>query len=647
MKIRIMSAVVCLTFRLMAGNAWLPIPPEVWALKEGPTGAVILEDRMRLNVLTIDYVYRVRVFAEAGREAAEIPDLPSTATRVKGRTVYPDGRQVEFNSRKDFAERVIESGNGEQRKTHLVAPGVTTDCVVEFQWSESADGLLRGLPARFYQGLYGVWTLAHAYPTQVMAIEVAQPFPLAWSLSPGAAPAPEVTSSWSGKQLTFKNLPAVELPPYSLRPTLRLPRLVIFWQPDDIRSSVSEGADAYWNQAIRQHYKPDYEESIEKGGAFKTLAVELTADLAGTPSKQAVTLLERLDSRIANLSQATFAESAALPKNFWKDFESKDLAAAAKTGRTNAQGMRLLFYHLLKAAGLKPIIAKVPDREFTLFDWNHLNPWQFSTDLIGIEETNGGMIWFDPTRRFAAPGVVHPDYTAVTALIIDSSTWKGKKGLVGSLGANANLRRYTYRLNLDEDADRFEVDSEFAGYPEYVERNRYMALEPKEQSKLLKEKFEKEMKNLAVASAEVRNTSDAKASVTWHLKGSLEREAGRKRVLDPFPGMPWPLWVPAKLDDSRTAPIVLPYQATQLAIATFQVPRGYTMGPQQELKQQNLFGRVFWVPAFDPATGMGKVVLRVEVTALSAPSAQWAEFKQFLGWIEDACRRQVTLSREG
>ena len=82
-------------------------------------------------------------------------------------------------------------------------------------------------------------------------------------------------------------------------------------------------------------------------------------------------------------------------------------------------------------------------------------------------------------------------------------------------------------------------------------------------------------------------------------------------------------------------------------MATVKVPKGFTMGAHQELRQQNGFGRVFWVPTYDPATGEGKVVLRVEVSAISAPASQWAAFRQFLGWIEDACRRQVTLTREG
>ncbi len=634
-----------IAFPAVAGDDFAPIPPAVWAIKDGPKGAVVLEDRMRFAVTTIDYLYRVRIFAEAGKEAAEIADLPQGAIRIKGRTIYPDGRQVQFNSRKDFAERRIQSGSGDLSSTHLVAPGVTTDCVVEFSWSEPANGLVGGLPRRLSNGLFGSWVLANAYPTQVLVIEVGRPFPLAWSLNPGGGTPPESSDSSGYRRLTFRNVAARETPPYSIRPTLRLPTLVLFWQPENLRGVARNGGDEYWKESAKSYIREDYEEAIDRGGAYKTLSKELTANLPPTPVRAATELLARLDARIANLWHATYAESALIPKDFWDDFKAKDLAKAAKIGKTNGEGMRLLFFHLLRDAGLNPKLAKVPDRDITIFDWSVLNLWQFNKDLLGIDEPGVGTVWFDPTLRFATPGVVHPDYTAVPALIVDTKDWKPTRGTVGGLVSSLNTKQYTYALDLSDEGDGFSVNASFSGYPEFVERNHYLALEPKEQSRLLKEQFEKALKNLKVELAEVKNTSDAKASVTWQLKGMLERESGRNRVVDPFPGMPWPLWVPAKLEESRTAPIVLPYLSTQVAVSTFKVPKGYTMGSHLEIKKSNSFGKVSWLPTFDESTGLGKVTLQVEVTAISSGPNGWSEFKTFLSWVEEVCRLQVTLSK--
>ena len=636
-----------LGFPTLAGEDFTPLPSAVWAIKEGAEGAVVLEDRMLFTGITIEYVYRVRVFAEAGRQAAEISDLPSDAFRIKGRTTYPDGRQVQFNSRKDFAERRIESGRGEMRRTHLVAPGVTNDCVVEFMWSEPADGWVGGLPMRLNGGTFGSWVLANPYPTQLLAIEVRRPFPLAWNVNPGAGTPPESSESSAHRRLTFRNVAARETPPYSLRPTLRHPTLVMFRQPEELRGVARLGPDSYWKEAAKVYVRKDYDEGIARGGAYKALSKELVANLPASPVQAATELLARLDSRIANLWHATFAEAALISKDFWEDFNAKDLAQAAKTGKTNGYGMRLLFFHLLQDAGLNPKLAKVPDRDVTIFEWDLMNYWQFKSDLVGIELRGSGMVWFDPTLRFATPGVVHPDYTGVPALVIDPKGWKASRGVVNGLVGTFNSRQYTYALDLTEEGDGFTVDASFGGFPEYAERNQYMALEPKEQSRLLKEQFERAMKNLRVEAAEVKHTGDAKASVTWQLKGVLERESGRNRVIDPFPGMPWPLWVPAKLEETRTVPIVLPYLLAQVATSTFKIPKGYAMKAHQEVRKENRFGKVYWLPTFDEATGQGKVVLRVDVIAMSAGPDQWNEFKTFLSWIEEVCRLQVSLSKVG
>lgn len=629
-----------------AGPSFPAIPAAVWAQKEGPKGATILEDRIRFNGTTIDHQYRVRIFAEAGKEAAEVEDLPTLAFDIAGRTVYPDGREVRFNSRKDFAERVLDAQGTQRRRTHLVAPGVTADCVVEFQWSEPADGPRRGLPRRIGNGYYGIWNLANPYPTQVRIVEMTKSFPLAWSMILPDGMKPEINETLSYKKITFKDLGVLEVPPYGILPTLNSPKLLMYWMPDELLASANQGPAFFWQEVVNEIYRPEMENDIDKGSAYRALSKELTADLPASPSKAAMALLTRLDARIVNLSQASFAEQAALPKGFWESFHVRDLNAAAKTGKTNAFGMQLLFYHLLKDARIKPLLAKVVDRDLALFDWNLRNPWQYHHEIFGVEEPGSGTVWMDPTLRYAMPGLVHPDYTGVSALIVNTDTWKASSGTVGGLGAQINVRKYTYAMTLEEEGDAFELTSEFGGFPEYAERIRYMSLEPQAQSKELKERLEKGLKNLQITSAEVLNAHDPKNGLSWKVKGTLERESGRNRVVDPFPAMPWPLWVPSNLEESRKVPIILPYLSTQLAVTTFPVPKGYTMEPHQEFRRENRFGRVIWTATLDPAARTVKVILRTEVNTLSAPAMDWRSFRSFLAWIEDACRRQVTLSKE-
>ncbi|MBI3130419.1 MAG: hypothetical protein HYZ13_03590 [Acidobacteria bacterium] len=594
----------------------------------------------------IEYLYRARIFAEGGRDAAAFNDLPPTAIDIKGRTVYPDGRVVLFNSRKDFAEKVVDGWGGKARATHLVAPGVTADCVVELSWAEPANGPVEGLPRRMNNGWYGAWTLANAYPTQAFTVEIGKYFPLDYSVIPGSGAAPVVTEGKGMKQFAFKNVQALEVPPYGLRASLRAPKLIMYWQPKNLSISTRSGAESYWQDAAKNLFRNDYVGAqIDRGKAFKALAKELTTGLPAIPTQAAAELLSRLDARIVNLGHATNAERAALPKDFWETFNVVNLSRAAEQGCTNAIGMRLLFYCLLEEMGIKPLVAKVVDREQALFEWGQLNPWQFGNDLIGVRNPDGATVWFEPTRRFVTPGVVHPDYTGVPALILDSASWKATRGVVGVLDARFNRRKYTYAMELDESSDTYDLSAEFTGFPENVERSRYLALDPKEQSKTLKEHYERSMKNLQVASAEVFNSASAQMGLSWTLKGALEREGGRSRVVEPFPGMPWPLWIPDRLEETRALPIVLPYPMVQEAVSTFKIPAGYRIPTLQGVSHENGFGRVTWTPTVDAANRTVKVVFQTEVGAYSAPPPEWQAFRTFLGWVESACRMQILLSR--
>lgn len=650
MKLRTTLAGILFTLRLVAGPDWAPIPAEVWAIKAGPKGALVLEERVRFQVREMETVYRVRVFSEEGRGAAALPDLPKTAFGIKGRTIYPDGREVTFDSRKDFAERKIESGNSAVSKVHLIAPGVTTDCVVEVRWRERSDGYGLGLPKRFTGGLYGQWRLGNAYPTRLSILEIAANMPLATALTSGNKWKPETKTVDGFRVFIYHDLPEVEAPPYSLVPTNGYPRLEIFWQPDALIRAFPEGKDAYWAEAFNRIYKPDYEDSIDTGRPFKQVAEELLKGLPVTPHARAVELLTRLDARIKNVSYPTADEAAALPKTFWEDYQSKRLDKIAASGLAGARGMRLMYYHLLKAAGIQPQIAKVMDRDQDLFNYNRLNVWQFHHDLLGVEELGKGVLWIDAGNRYATPGVVHPDYQGVSMLVFeqkDAKTWKPSRVWMPASPAASNTRTYSYALQLEEDADKFDLNTQFGGYLEYAERYRFLSLESKEQSRLLKEQFEKNRKNLTISKAQVLDVTNPLKRVSWEVSGTMERESGRRREVEPFPGMPWPLWVPDKLDTVRTMSIVLPYLLTHSGTSTFEVPKGYLFNPPVDLRDSNEFGSVVWSSIYDPQTRKVTVTLTAEVISLNLGPDHWRTFREFLGWIQTASSRTIILTREG
>jgi hypothetical protein len=202
-------------------------------------------------------------------------------------------------------------------------------------------------------------------------------------------------------------------------------------------------------------------------------------------------------------------------------------------------------------------------------------------------------------------------------------------------------------VDVREDEDRFQVKGVFSGIPEQTERDHYLKLEPKEQSRLLKESFEKGIQGCTIESAELTDVVQPANPLAYAVKGRIERDESRTRRVEPFPGMSAPLWIPDQLPDHRSLPIVLPYLSTHTAESLIQVPKGYRYGGGTPFQQRNQFGSVTWsaTPTEKDGATQIRCVYRVEVTTFAALPAAYGDFKAFLGWVSEAGRRLVVLEK--
>ena len=625
-----------------AGDSWPPIAPEVWALKEdgatGTSGAVVLENRIAFLVNRIQYTYRVRVLSEAGRDAVEFPAFTSSAHGFDGRTVRPDGTSVAFSEKKDFQTVTVKTRFGSGTATRLVPPGVTGDCVVELRWFESALDAVGPLPPEY--GYFHEWPLGGRYRTLVTVVDLGRAFAWAYELAGVDAYKPEVKE----RTYTIRNLPGLEPAPLSLESLRALPKLTVFWQPDDLRPYAREGGASYWNAVGRLVYK-DFFGKVSKGSEYEAFAREMVAGLPEQPRRKALALRERLDARIVNTSTLSEAEKAKRSEKQQKEaIVPRDLGAAVRRGSTTGFGMLLLFLQLAKDAGLKPTIALVTDRDVRIFRPALLAPFQLDDYLVGISEPGAPTMWLDPAVRFAS-GTILPQYQGTSALELDMDAWTLKPVVIQPQPPAYNARRYNYELNLGEESDAFAIKAEFNGYADYSERWRFMKLEPTEQARRLKEELEKGITGAAVTRTQVENAQSAEHNLVWTAEGRIEAEAERRRTIDPFPDMPWPVWVAAsELPSTRTVPIAMPYLQVHEAISTVRRPAGYRLITGRPVQLTSPFGSVS-LRLKDLPSGV-EAVLRVEIKTLFLRSEGYADLKELLASIQDACGRRFILEKE-
>lgn len=632
---------------------WPPIPPDVWAMKEDPAkglkDAVVLEDRTILKNTYVERIIRVRVLSEAGRKAVELDAFSDACYDFSGRTVYPDGKVLKFDKRQDFKKETTEVGEFSRKRTVVIPPGITGNCVVELRWLESTAENYRGrnpLPARL--GYDALFFFGGPYLTLLETVEIPNPF--AWNYVPisGRTQKLDIAERSGFRIISARNLPPLEQPPFSLPVSLDRPTLSVFFQPELTARRQKEGQKEYWDAVGRLFWKEDFESEIRKGRHYEALRARIFQGIpANEPHASACKLLSALEKEIVNVAHLTHEERSNWPKD-QKTPPSKQLGEICEVKASSGWGMVVLFYNLLKDAGFQPKVAFLADRDVRLFRPGSFNPWQATHAVVAVEEQGKGLLYLDPSQRFAAPGLVHPDFQGVQGLLLDpKADWSAQPFTVPIQPAAFNKKHFDYRLEIGEEEDRFKVNASFSGFPELAERRRYDEDEQVERNRKLRERFEKDIKGAAIQKAEVRNAENPATNVSWAVEGQVERESGRQRQVIPFPGLSYPLHIPDSMPKERSLAIVMPYLQTQSAISTFKVPKGYRVNSGLPTLQRNTFGSVNWI-AEVKQQGEDTIVvvtLKVSVDTMFAGPTAYEELKTYLGWISETFRRTLILEK--
>jgi hypothetical protein len=307
---------------------WLPIPPEVWALKQDPgpnaRGAIILDEWVRYGAKATEVKMRVRIFDEEGKGAAAMPAFKD-ATLLEGRTVQRDGSETPFLGLKDLVKQTLKIGNWEIQQQFLIPPGLTADCVVDLHYS--IDGTLP-LP-------WGKIPIQGAYPVRNKVLEMATELGLGFVLINHGGLYYQKTFEEGYTVYTFSNLPGEPSESFSL-PALSACRFLIYFQPWFGKLSITSEPGEYWKNVVNDFYNPFLTRDVKAGRTYRDWSKALRAGLEGDPPARAAAILASLERDIQNGSHLTQAESASLARKEAEEvLAAKNLDASVKRKRTS------------------------------------------------------------------------------------------------------------------------------------------------------------------------------------------------------------------------------------------------------------------------------------------------------------------------
>jgi len=626
---------------LMAG--WAPIPPQVWNLKvdpaDGPPGAVVLESSLAFRNTYVEYLYRVRILDESGKDAAQFEEFPEAAYDFEGRTVYRDGREVVFSKVKDLARLTLAAGWEESSRKVVIPPGVNGDCVVEFRWKESA----KPLPSRMKS--YAHWALGGKYRTLLSVVTVPVSFPDTFQFFMGRETPTERVTKGTMTAWVTRDLPGDWGTFYALR-NLDTPRFAAFSQPRELQDIARTGkAPDYWSKASKFVLKGMFLDRTTLGRHYRELARTVGEDLPAGPQARAAAVLERMESRIRNFDSLTHDEATSRKKPE-DTFVSFDLDTAAERKETDGFGMVLLYVNLLKGAGVDPKLALVRGRNAGLFEYWFPSLHQTEAILVGVDEPGKPTLWMNPGTRYLPAGILESEYQGTPTLFVDTRTWEPVQGTLPFQSMDVNRRHFDYRVEPADEQCRFTLKAAFTGLPAVREREASLPLPQGRQDEALKASLEARALGGEIAWAKVLNATDPSRTVAWEAAGTLPLEEGRRVQLTPFPCMPPPLWIPPSFPETRKERIVLPYSRIQTAECVMKLPRGYRLAPTEDMRRSNGFGRVAWTVAAMEDPGEVKVTFKAEVVVASSGPGSYGAFRTFLGWIDEAMRLRVLVERQ-
>jgi hypothetical protein len=412
---------VLLVHSIAMAADWSPVSPEEMTLRSEPKApgapAIYLFRQIEADdTLSTELHYeRRKILTEAGLDQGTVEILlPSnwSVSKVQGRTIHADGSVVEFDGKVYRAPAGAEEGTRLTRTTFTL-PAVTVGSILDYRYKIRADrDLLYNSTWPFAQTLFikslHLTLLPYPYGAMNMATH---------NLPPGITMPPLNRSKMV--------IDAHDLPPFvreELAPPEEQiePRLEFSYGEDyDMDTKTLRDPTLFWN-AYAKLANRAVDDFIGSNGAWQKVVAEIIQ-----PGDSEETRLRKLYTRVQQLRQ--FPKGSEWTEEEIK--ENKDHAInkasdAWRQQRGRHAQINLLFFGLVRAAGIHADVAFAPARDGEFFQRKMMQPRALVAPLIAVKIGDRD-VYLDPGTRNVPFGSLPWEYTANEALVVgrDGGRW--------------------------------------------------------------------------------------------------------------------------------------------------------------------------------------------------------------------------------
>lgn len=646
--------------------SWPPLSENVWQSTKADypdmPEAVVLHYGIRFTLGYTVHFKRILVLSNTGRAAAELQDLSGDAQSFEGRVIQSNGDITQLLPERDLIKTTLAfTKDWKLKRLKVLTPNLSDHCVVDYRWVEPM--LSNTSATTHFNGLGMAWKLATTVPIVNLSLFIEGGALTFWEQGFEVNPdcQPKVINGNGFTQYAFTNVPPIRKEPFASTSDLGRPRFSFFYTPPNYynltklygRSDLSSLKLNFWQEVAQIQYWGALEDGITKSGEFTRWATALCKDLLSDPETKAKNLLQRLQQDVKPTNQLTHAEKALLPKGDLPTGKTpKDLDATLVSGYAQNYGLYLLYYHLLKQAGLNPIIVQTVDRHSNRFRSNQKNLSQFDRMMIGVRNSKGNLVVFDPASRWSA-GQVLPAYQGSDALLIitdpDRKKWRTVVEKIPESGSECNRETWTYTILPGEEEESIQIKGNCSGARAWFMRDDLGAYGAQEQAASFKKLLSSaQTSDLRWGNFTLENASSPMRDLSWEGSGTRERTASRTWKVQPFPGLILPFTFPTHWPEVRTQPIQLPYKNRIEAESKIILPKGTIPPVPCQIQHSNSFGEVAWSLSLETkpdGTLEAKVRVVIETKRIQAPPSDYALLKEWIQWVQEAQSKPVEILR--
>jgi len=630
-----------------------PIEADAWAVREdaarGIFDAVILEEIIDVRKGERHTYRKVRILSDDGKAAAGL--LEVDLIDFEGRVLYPDGTENEIAADDMVAVLAAEAGRKDRIETSVLVPaGLTGDCIVEYHavvesWTEEL--LYDSYEVR---GPYHKNKLVFRGPEKTeLDFEMMWTVQLITKLVTFNGEPDVVRNADDTVTMTFTDLAPMRYVPMG-NPYLNPESPTLGYQSAhtafNMKLNTLFPGYIVGGELAERMFPP-----IKRGRQYKRWLDELREKLpdGADPGTIVKTVREDVAGRIKSVVEAEAETSIGrrAGRKTDKYLYNRRLDLALKNGFGNIIQRFDLIRCAVEDLGVALFYFYPSNRFDEPYTPNHNNFDALAPiPFLGARVADGEWrMWTVDTHY--PDGFIPARYHGATGLIVNPrpKQWMHKFVSMPRYTADSNQDKSTLAMTLAADGAVFlTVRRERTGVLQAETKALYSYLPEPEREAYLADDWQASAGEWEVTSSRIANADHPVEPTVLHLEAESRLDvSAAKVVLDPFPGLDFPLSSPEYWPPDRVEPILLPHTLQRVEETTIALPEGWQLMGDPSWIKKNGVGAV----AYRAKQNGNSLVVRRDIVLNgdAFPAEKEREVRFFLAWMEEAMWQNIAIAR--